>query len=444
MLAYKLDILADCGAYPTLGAFLAEPDRADVERRLRDPADRGRGDDGGHEHDADRRLPRRRPARGDPGDRARDRPLRRRDRHGPGRGAAQELHRQGRVPVHDRHRRDVRLGRLRGRARPRAALGRLRRAARRAEAAPRRGRRRSSSGSASPRTSRSRTRSARREFGEVEITAGRRRDRPHRLVLARPGPRDDLRDDRRRAARAAAREDHRRTRATPTRSRQRHRHVRVEVDCRSAARRRAARPTTVVEQAKQLVADYLEANADGHRPRHRRSAASTSPARPSPSLSWAELADARGRRRPARRAEGGARVPGRARRSRSARTSRSSRSTPRPAQVELQRLVCGRRRRHAHQPADRRGPGARRRRDRRRAGALRGVRLRRGRQAADGQLRRLRVPVRRRAAVVGDDRDGDADAGEPARREGHRRVRDDRLDAGRPQRRRRRARAATA
>ncbi len=42
VLAYKLDILADCGAYPTLGAFLAEPDHADVERRLRDPAGRGR------------------------------------------------------------------------------------------------------------------------------------------------------------------------------------------------------------------------------------------------------------------------------------------------------------------------------------------------------------------------------------------------------------------
>ena len=67
----------------------------------------------------------------------------------------------------------------------------------------------------------------------------------------------------------------------------------------------------VVEQAKKLVADYLE----------------TSPAdivldqalgrlhvagAPSTALSWAELAVARGRRRAARRAEGGARVQGRA------------------------------------------------------------------------------------------------------------------------------------
>ena len=57
--------------------------------------------------------------------------------------------------------RDLRLGRLRGRARPRAALGRLRRAARRAAASPRARAARSSSGSASPATSRSRTGSPR-------------------------------------------------------------------------------------------------------------------------------------------------------------------------------------------------------------------------------------------------------------------------------------------
>ena len=43
-----------------------------------------------HEHDAARRVPRRGPARGDRGDRAGDRPLRRRDRPGPGRGPPQE------------------------------------------------------------------------------------------------------------------------------------------------------------------------------------------------------------------------------------------------------------------------------------------------------------------------------------------------------------------
>ena len=38
---------------------------------------------------------------------------------------------------------------------------------------------------------------------------GRRRDRPHRLVLPRAGTRDHVRDDRRRAARASARAGHR-------------------------------------------------------------------------------------------------------------------------------------------------------------------------------------------------------------------------------------------
>ena len=56
-------------------------------------------------------------------------------------------------------------------------------------------------------------------------------------------------------------------------------------------------------------------------------------------------------------------------------------------------------------------------------------------------LRQLWLPLGRRAAVVGDGRDGDADAEQPAGREGDRRVGDDRLDTGRPQRRARRARA---
>ena len=62
-------------------------DPADVVGRLRDPEHRVPHDVGRHQHDADRRLPRRRPARGDGGDRAGDGPVRRRDRHGPGRGA---------------------------------------------------------------------------------------------------------------------------------------------------------------------------------------------------------------------------------------------------------------------------------------------------------------------------------------------------------------------
>ncbi len=82
-----------------------------------------------HEHDADRRLPRRGQARGDAHDRADDGPARRRARHRSGRGAAAELH-QG-VPVRVGDRAQLRLGQLRGRARQGARAGRLRRASRR-------------------------------------------------------------------------------------------------------------------------------------------------------------------------------------------------------------------------------------------------------------------------------------------------------------------------
>ena len=62
------------------------------------------------------------------------------------------------------------------------------------------------------------------------------------------------------------------------------------------------------------------------------------------------------------------------------------------------------------------------------------VALRRRRQSAHRHVHGLRVPVRRRAAVLRGGRDGDADAGERARRQGDRRVGDDRLDARRPRR----------
>ena len=54
-----------------------------------------------HEHDVRRRLPRRRPARGDLRHRAGDGPLRQRDRDGPGGDPAQELHPARPVPVRE-------------------------------------------------------------------------------------------------------------------------------------------------------------------------------------------------------------------------------------------------------------------------------------------------------------------------------------------------------
>ena len=116
----------------------------------------------------------------------------------------------------------------------------------------------------------------------------------------------------------------------------------------------------------------------------------------------------------------------RARPSRSVRTSPWSRSTPRPARSTLQRLIDGRRRRGDPQPAAGRGPAARRHRPGRGAGAPRGDRLRRRRQPADHDLRRLPVPVRHRGAELRAGRHGDADHLQPARRQGNRRGRLDR------------------
>ena len=87
-------------------------------------------------------------------------------------------------------------------------------------------------------------------------------------------------------------------------------------------------------------------------------------------------------------------------RSRSAPTSRSSRSTPRPAASELQRLIAVDDAGTIINPMIAARTGRRRRGHRRLPGALRGGRLRRGRQPADRQLPRLRVPLGRRHPVV--------------------------------------------
>ncbi len=160
--AYRLEIRADVGAYPGLGAFLPNLTGLMSSGVYAIPAIESTSVAYRHEHDPDRGVPRRRPARGDAGDRAGDGHARRRARPRSRRDPPPELHPEGRVPVHDRLARPVRLRRLRGRARPRAALGRLRRAARRAGAAAASRAARSSSGSGSAPMSRSRTGSTRR------------------------------------------------------------------------------------------------------------------------------------------------------------------------------------------------------------------------------------------------------------------------------------------
>ncbi len=86
-----------------------------------------------------------------------------------------------------------------------------------------------------------------------------------------------------------------------------------------------------------------------------------------------------------------------------------------------------RRLRHRAQPPARRGPAARRCRRRRQPGALRAGRLRRDRQPDHRQLRRLRHPLGRRVPVLRGAQHRDADAAQPARRQGHRRGQHHRL-----------------
>ena len=182
--------------------------------------------------------------------------------HGSGRGAAEELHPEGRVPAHDRRpARPTTRATTRARSTSRSA--------------------RPATTSCAPSSSAAATRATTKQLG-IGISslrrdheparrgrvrrgrdhAGRRRDRPHRLVLARPGPRDDVRDDRRRAARAA------RSRRSPSHKgdtdeiAEGHRHVRLEVDADRRHGRSGAPPTTSSSRRRSSSADYLEASVD--------------------------------------------------------------------------------------------------------------------------------------------------------------------------------------
>ena len=176
----------------------ADADRADVVRRLRVPEGRLPLRRGRDEHDADRRLPRRRPAGGDRARRARDGPVRGRDRDGPGRGAAAQLHLG--LPAPDGHRRQLRLRRLPGRARALPEERRLRPAARRPEGAARPRRRRAARDRA---VQLRRVDGLRLRVRHLHGRGGRHGHRDRRHVVARPGSRDVLRAARGRDARRA-------------------------------------------------------------------------------------------------------------------------------------------------------------------------------------------------------------------------------------------------
>ena len=88
--AYRLEIVQDAGAYPKIGAVLPMLTILMTSGPYEIPQGRVHREGRGHQHHADRRLPRRRPARGDRRDRAGHRPVRRRDRRRPGRCPPQE------------------------------------------------------------------------------------------------------------------------------------------------------------------------------------------------------------------------------------------------------------------------------------------------------------------------------------------------------------------
>ena len=127
------------GGVPVLGAFM-------FNAIYKFPAYQFNVPDGLHQQDLDRRLPRRRPARGDVRHRAADGRARRRARASTRSRSASELDQARGVPVHHGRRAGVRLRQLRGRHREGQGDVRVRRAARRAEAAPRVAATRSSSG----------------------------------------------------------------------------------------------------------------------------------------------------------------------------------------------------------------------------------------------------------------------------------------------------------
>ena len=396
-----------------------------------------------HQHDADRRVPRRGPSRGDAPRRAHARHRRRRARHRSGRDPAQELHPGRRVPVHDGHRRDVRHRRVRQAARPRCSSTRAT-----TSCAPSRPRAasattRSCSASASRRTSRSPRRwSCTTEWGTVEIE-------DDGTVLAYVGTSAHgqghetafSHDRQRRARRADGRRPRRALRHRRDPARAGHRRARVR--CRSAAARCRSRATRCSTQAKQLAAHLLEANPDDIVLGDGGLEVAGVPAS---TLSWAELA--RGREGPgaAARTSMDERLAARARlrrravrRSRSARTSRSSRSTATPAASSC----CATSRSTTAAASSTRCSS----RASSTAASRQGVAqvLYEDVQYDDdgnpitGEPHGLRDAVGRRAPVVRDVQHRDAEPAQPARREGHRRVGDDRFDARGAQRDRRRA-----
>ena len=270
--------------------------RVHVQRDLQVPGLPVQLPDGAHQQDLDRRLPRRRPARGDLRHRADDGRARRRGRRRPARDPREELDQARGVPVHHGRRAGVRLRQLRGGHRQGQGDLRLRRAAGRAEAAPRVRATRSSSASASRRSPRCAAWRPSRVLGSLDYGAGgwehasdpdaadrQGRGRHRRLARTARATRRRGQPDRRRPARRRRSRTSRCCTATP---RSRHKGMDTygsrSLVVGGEALVRAA--DKVIEKAKPIAAHLLEADVDdiefnggpvrrqGHRQGRRRSA----------------------------------------------------------------------------------------------------------------------------------------------------------------------------
>ncbi len=217
----------------------------------------------------------------------------------------------------------------------------------------------------------------------------------------------------------------------------------------------------VLARAKEIAAAQLEASVDDMVVHDDgRVGVAGVPAR---ALTWAELAGlaadrlaaaGRGRERAAPRRDGQRRPCRRRRGSERPRASGRGRGLqPGGRHVPLRRPRVGRRSRHGDrrgaaaptrrrrrlwpdpQPAARAGPAARRDRPGHVAGAVGAGGVRSGWQSVDRKPGRLRHAERGRVPALRNGQHRDADAAEPARRQGHRRIRDHRFDAVGAQRR---------
>ena len=320
----------------------------------------------------------------------------------PARDPREELDHPRGVPLHHRGRDDLRLGQLRGGHGQGHRALRLRRAARRAAAPPRAATTRCSSASASRRSPRCAAWPPRGSSASLNYGAGGWEHATIRMLADRQGR--GAHRARRRTARATRRPG---ARSSPTGSACRSRTSRC-CTATPRSRPRAWTPTARGRSSSVVRHWSRRPTRSSRRPsRSRRTcsrpASTTSSSRPAGSASRAPtrasaiaevaLADL-DRPQPARRRGADARRrrdlrPGATSPSRTAPTCARWRSTPRPAPTTMRKYVCVDDIGDDHQPADRRGPGARRPRPGHRAGAVGGGGVRRPRHPGHRLVRRL-------------------------------------------------------